>query len=179
MARDLKLTLVKKFVFIVFVLNCTTVRYESKVTEKENQCPHWKIPIIQALFHALCSNSNLVYFQKDESMMCDVERYAKLPEKVLRNKTKKIGQLCHSDCWNCVERMYHNQVGKTELSKDRCFPVKNCAFFSSWCYSWEVGNDRCKLSVKESTRCLTQRFLSPYVTFWSTVPFESLKCSSA
>ena len=131
------------------------------------------------LFYPLSSNWNLVYFQKDETLMRDVLQVA---QKSNSKQNKRIRLLSCSECYYCMEHIYRKQVGKAELSYSRCFLVDDWAFLSSRYYSWEVGKERRKLRVMGSARCIAQSLHRPllpsevhYVLrkFWRIFRLES------
>ena len=146
----------EKYMLIMFLPSCETVRPDPKVTEKDNQRLQWKLQLFGLHFtHEVQTDIWLIF--KRMNLWCAMWKGIRsCPKMYFARKQKN---------WpTASQRMltfYHKQAGAAELGWSRCFLVKDCAFFPSKWYSWEVGKEHRKLSVMGSTRCLAQNLHRP------------------
>ena len=93
---DLTFGSVKKYLLILFLPSCKTVRHESKVTEKENQRLHRKTLTIQVF---LPTKFKLKFGLLSKGSIFDArcKGIGSCPKKYIETK-QKIRQLRHSEC---------------------------------------------------------------------------------
>ena len=83
------------------------------------------ITLFLAVFYRLSSNSNLVNFQKVESVMRNIKTVEFAQKNVFQKDFPKNGRLCYDDCYNLTYYIHHKYFGIAVPDQSWSFLVTN------------------------------------------------------